>query len=294
MQKVLSLNEYILDAQKQDLSFAQYAIKIQAAEMEISEQELLTRMFSCINVMKEGIKKGLSVEKTRGGLAGGDAKKINAARENGSYKDITGRILSDAIQYSIATGELNASMGKIVAAPTAGASGVIPGVFFALQNHLGFTDEELAKGLVSAGLIGMVIASRASLAGAIGGCQAECGSAAAMAAGAAVDMAGGSPEQVENAAAIALKNMLGLVCDPVAGLVEVPCIKRNAGAATQALVAAQMALAGIKSFIPADEVFDAMRSVGNVMPSTLKETAEGGLAASPTACQWTSKFLGNN
>lgn len=294
MQKILSLNEYIIDAQKQNLSFGRYACKAQANELEITEKELLSKMLTCVNVMKEGLEKGLAVEKTRGGLAGGDAQRLFSARKNKTCKDITGSILSDAIQYALAIGEVNASMGKIVAAPTAGASGVIPAVFFALQKTLSLTDDDLAKGLTSAGLIGMVIASRASLAGAIGGCQAECGSAASMAAGAITDLAGGTPEQVSNASAIALKNMLGLVCDPVAGLVEVPCIKRNAGAAAQALVAAQMALAGIKSFIPADEVFDAMRAVGHTMPSALKETAEGGLAASPTACRWTSNFLGNN
>jgi L-serine dehydratase len=183
-------------------------------------------------------------------------------------------------------------MGRIVAAPTAGASGTLPAVLFSLAKARGFSQSELAKSLVVAGAIGMVIASRASLSGAAGGCQAECGSAGAMAAGAAVELYGGSPEQVGEAVALTLKNMLGLVCDPVAGLVEVPCVKRNAGAAAQAMVAAEMSLAGIRSVIPVDEVIDAMAAVGAAMPCSLKETAQGGLAATPTAQEWTRKLFG--
>ena len=177
-------------------------------------------------------------------------------------------------------------MGRIVAAPTAGAAGVLPGVLLALKKHCNLTEEQLARALVVAGQIGLVIAARASLAGAVGGCQAECGSAAAMAAGAAVDALGGTPAQAGTAVSIVFKNMLGLVCDPVAGLVEVPCIKRNGGAAVQALLAAEMALAGIGSFIPADEAIDAMKWVGDSMPCALRETAGGGLAQTPTALAW--------
>lgn len=292
MERLLSLNETANQAVQNNMSFGDYALKIQAQELETSQEKILEQMSTCINVMRQAVQKGLEGKKTRGGLGGGDAAKIFKLRTDKTYIDITGQILSDAIQNALATSEANAAMGKIVAAPTAGASGVIPGVFFALEKPLALSDETLAKGLVSAGVIGMVIASRASLAGAIGGCQAECGSAAAMAAGAVVDMSGGSPLAVTHAAAMALKNMLGLVCDPVAGLVEVPCIKRNAGAAAQALVAAQMALAGIESLIPADEVFDAMKSVGNSMSCALKETSGGGLAVTPTALEWAKKILG--
>ena len=190
---------------------------------------------------------------------------------------------------ALAASESNACMGRIVAAPTAGSSGVLPGVLFSVGDLYSLDRRHLAKGLVVGGCIGRVIASRASLSGAEGGCQAECGAAAAMAAGAAVDICGGTPAQVGDAAAIALKNMLGLVCDPVAGLVEVPCVKRNAGAAAQALVAAEMALCGISSTIPVDEVIDAMASIGHSMPQTLKETALGGLATTPTGLRIAGK-----
>ena len=292
MEKLFSLNEFALAAVEKNLSFGDYALQMQAEELETSQEQIIVQMKSCISVMRSAVQKGLVGQKTRGGLGGGDAKKIADLRSQDKYINISGEILSDAIQSALAISEANAGMGKIVAAPTAGASGVIPGVFFAIAKPLVLGDEQLAKGLVTAGVIGLIIASRASLAGAVGGCQAECGSAAAMAAGATVDLAGGDPIAVTHAAAIALKNMLGLVCDPVAGLVEVPCIKRNAGAAAQALVAAQMALAGIESFIPADEVFDTMKAVGNSMPCALRETSDGGLAVTPTALEWSRKFSG--
>ena len=203
-----------------------------------------------------------------------------------------GPVAAKAAAYALAANEANAAMGRICAAPTAGSSGVLPGVLFALAEERGLPEEKLALPLVTAGAIGMVIASRASLAGAEGGCQAECGSAAAMAAGAAVDLLGGTPEQIGHAVALSLKNLLGLVCDPVAGLVEVPCVKRNAGAATLALLAADMALAGIQSVIPVDEVIDAMAEVGQAMSPALRETAKGGLAATPTGLACAERILG--
>ena len=290
METLLSLNEIIKNALAQNQSFGQYALTMQAEELETSQEKILEQMLECIDVMRKSVQTGLACEKTRGGLVGGDVKKIRQKRQEGTYQSLTGDVLTDAIAYALAVGEANASMSKIVAAPTAGASGVLPAVLFALEKPLNLTQEDLAKGLVTAGVIGMVIASRSSLSGAVGGCQAECGSAAAMAAGAAVDLAGGSPTAVGHAAAISMKNMLGLVCDSVAGLVEVPCIKRNAGASAQALVAAEMALAGIESFIPVDEVFDAMKAVGNSMPCALKETSCGGLAVTPTALAWVEKM----
>ncbi|MDR3348295.1 MAG: L-serine ammonia-lyase, iron-sulfur-dependent, subunit alpha [Acidaminococcales bacterium] len=291
MEKILSLQDFVQAAAAQGLSFGAYALKSQAAELEISEDALVGKLSECAEVMREAARAGLRGESTRGGLAGGDARKIFLARAQESYINITGEIISDAIQIALSIGEANASMGKIVAAPTAGASGIIPGVLFALEKPLGLDGVAIGKGLAVAGVIGLVIASRASLSGAVGGCQAECGSAAAMAAGAAADLAGGGPDMVAGASAIALKSMLGLVCDPVAGLVEVPCIKRNAAAAVGALAAAQMALAGIKSFIPADEVFDAMKSVGASLPPSLKETSAGGVAAAPTALAWAKARL---
>jgi L-serine dehydratase len=285
------LQDFVQAAAAAGSSFGAYALKAQAAELEISESALLDKMAECARVMREAARFGLGLQKTRSGLAGGDARKIFFLRAQKSYVDITGDIVSDAIQTALAIGEANASMGKIVAAPTAGASGVIPGVLFALEKPLGLDGAAIGKGLVVAGAIGLVIASRASLSGALCGCQAECGSAAAMAAGAAADLAGGAPAAVAHASAIAMKAMLGLVCDPVAGLVEVPCIKRNAAAAVEALAAAQMALAGIESFVPADEVFDAMKSVGASLPPGLKETSQGGVATTPTAIAWAKAHL---
>ncbi|HEY3425364.1 MAG TPA: L-serine ammonia-lyase, iron-sulfur-dependent, subunit alpha, partial [Negativicutes bacterium] len=212
-------------------------------------------------------------------------------RQEHAGESIVGSIMSKAVMIALAVGEANASMGRIVAAPTAGASGTLPAVLFSLAEARGLRRPALAKALVVSGAIGMVIASRATLSGAAGGCQAECGSAGAMAAGAAVELYGGNPEQVGQAVAMTLKNMLGLVCDPVAGLVEVPCVKRNAGATAVAMVAAEMALAGIESVIPVDEVIDAMSAVGSAMSCTLKETAQGGLAVSPTGLAWADKIF---
>ncbi|NLA58510.1 MAG: L-serine ammonia-lyase, iron-sulfur-dependent, subunit alpha, partial [Firmicutes bacterium] len=185
----------------------------------------------------------------------------------------------------LAVAEINASMGRIVAAPTAGSCGILPAALLTVMEEKNIPEDRVILGLFTAGGIGLVISKQATIAGAQGGCQAECGSAAAMAAAAIVEMVQGSPQQAAHACAIALKNVLGLVCDPVAGLVEVPCIKRNAMGVANALVAADLALAGIKSVIPADEVIEAMRSVGSSMPGALKETAEGGLATTPTGKQ---------
>ncbi|MCX7781471.1 MAG: L-serine ammonia-lyase, iron-sulfur-dependent, subunit alpha [Negativicutes bacterium] len=291
MNDKLSLSEWLNAAAKQETSFVEFCIADQTERLRISRDELLARMLSMIVVMREAIQTGLTGRPSRGGLVGGDALKMERYYGERSETSLVGTTMRRAITFALAVGEANASMGRIVAAPTAGASGVLPGVLFALAEQRGLNDQQLAEGLLVAGAIGMVIASRATLSGAAGGCQAECGSAAAMAAGAAVSLAGGTPAQIGNAAAIALKNLLGLVCDPVAGLVEVPCVKRNAGAAAQALAAAEMALAGIRSVIPVDEVIDAMASVGGAMHCSLRETAQGGLAATPTGLAWTNKLF---
>ena len=200
--------------------------------------------------------------------------------ENG--KSLTGSFLSGALYRALAVSELNAAMGRIVAAPTAGSCGILPAALLTMQAEKQIPERDCVMSLFTASAVGMVIANNASLAGAQGGCQAECGSAAAMAAAAIVELAGGTPKMAEHAIAIAIKNILGLVCDPVAGLVEIPCIKRNASGVAGAFVAAELALAGIESAIPADEVIWTMKKVGDAMSSTLKETAEGGLAATPT------------
>lgn len=287
----LSLNSWIAEAEASGKSMQEFLIEYNAKELECSKEELLAKMEAMLVVIKESIDFGLTGVRSHSGLTGGAAKRLLEASEQKQFNNILGDKAKDAMVYAMAVAEANAAMGRIVAAPTAGASGVLPGVFFALKKHYGLSDKVLAEGLVVAGGIGLVIADRASLAGATGGCQAECGSAAAMAAGAAVAMLGGSPAQIGHAVSIVFKNVLGLVCDPVAGLVEVPCIKRNGSCALQALAAAELALAGIESFIPADEAIDAMKSVGDSLPCALKETAGGGMATTPTALAWAKTYF---
>lgn len=287
----LSLAAWIDEAEKKGISLREALILKNAEKMGIEPRELIGKMGEMLKVMRASIDYGLTGVRSRSNLTGGSAKKLAEAQKDSRHRSVLGSTVSDAVVFALAVAEANAAMGRIVAAPTAGASGVLPGVLFSLQKNYNLSDEELAEGLAVAGSIGLVIANRSSLSGAMGGCQAECGSAAAMAAGAAVALLGGTPQQVGHAVAITIKNLLGLVCDPVAGLVEVPCIKRNAGAVAQALTAVEMSLAGIASFIPADEVIDAMKEVGDRMPCSLKETAGGGLASTPTALAWAEKYF---
>ena len=220
-------------------------------------------------------------------LTGGDARKVETCAVS-----LAGPVLTEIIATALKVGECNACMGRIVAAPTAGASGVLPAGLLPIRTKYDFSEEKMVKALyVSAGF-GQVIATRASIAGAEGGCQAEIGSASAMAAAALVSLLGGTPEQMAAACATALQNLLGLVCDPVAGLVEVPCVKRNVIGAVNALTAAELALAGVENVIPCDEVIDAMRAVGDVMPTALRETGGGGLAATPTGRRIAEELLG--
>ena len=214
-----------------------------------------------------------------------------------SYVDgqggLCGPLMGRAIARALAVAGCNASMGRIVAAPTAGSCGILPGCLVSLVEDRGFREEDVIMSMFTAGAFGMVIANRASIAGAQGGCQAECGSAAAMAAAALVEIMGGSPAQCAHACAMAIASQLGLVCDPVAGLVEIPCIKRNASGLVIAFSSADMALAGIESRIPADECLDAMRNIGDAMSDTLKETAKGGLAATPTGIRLQKQIFGS-
>lgn len=283
----LSLNRWIAEAEAKGQSLQEYLVEYNMQQLECDREQLLYKMKEMLRVMRQSIEFGLTGVRSHSGLTGGDAKKLQQAKAC----DLLGEKARDAVIFAMAVGECNAAMGRIVAAPTAGASGVLPGVFFALEKHYNLSEETLAEGLVVAGSIGLVIGDRAFLAGATGGCQAECGSAAAMAAGAATAMLGGTPAQVGTAAAIVFKNILGLVCDPVAGLVEVPCIKRNGSCALQALAAAELALCGIGSFIPADEAIDAMKCVGDALPCALRETAGGGMATTPTALAWAKKYF---
>ncbi|MEG1727459.1 MAG: L-serine ammonia-lyase, iron-sulfur-dependent, subunit alpha [Acidaminococcaceae bacterium] len=290
----LSLAEWIQTAEEAGVPLHEILIQNNAEALDLTPAEVLSKMEAMLEVMNQSITFGLSGVRSHSNLSGGSAQILAQAQKSESFHNILGAVVNDAVTYALAVAEANAAMGRIVAAPTAGASGVLPGVLFALQKHYKLSRIELAQGLTVAGSIGLVIANRSSLSGAVGGCQAECGSAAAMAAGAAVDLLGGTPAQVGHAVAITFKNMLGLVCDPVAGLVEVPCIKRNGGATVQALLAAELALVGITSFIPADETIDAMKEVGDRLPCSLKETAGGGLAKTPTALAWAQNYFASN
>jgi L-serine dehydratase len=289
----LSLSAWLDEANASNLSFGRFCLQTQALDLELTETELLERMKLTLSVMQEAITYGLSGVRSTGGLVGGDGLRLKQhSSSEQTTPSLLGPLAAKAAAYALAANEANAAMGKICAAPTAGSSGVLPGVLFAIAEERGINQDDLSVALLVAGAIGMVIASRASLSGAEGGCQAECGSASAMAAGALVDLLGGSPDQVGHATALALKNLLGLVCDPVAGLVEVPCVKRNAGAAMISLLSAEMALAGIKSAIPIDEVMDAMAAVGRAMNADLRETGLGGLAATPTGLECAERIFG--
>ncbi len=236
-----------------------------------------------LEIMKNGAHRPIQKpEKSIGGLIGGEAKLVAEHAENG--KNICGSVLSKAIAYSMAVLEVNASMGLIVAAPTAGSAGVIPGVFFAMQEEHGLTDEALQCGLLNASAVGYLLMHNASVSGAEAGCQAEVGAASAMAASAVVEMLGGTPQMCLSAAVFALSNLLGLVCDPIAGLVESPCQSRNAIGVANAITSAELALSGITHPIPFDEMAEAMLRVGRSLPFELRETAMGGCAGTPTAC----------
>ncbi|WP_339145777.1 MULTISPECIES: L-serine ammonia-lyase, iron-sulfur-dependent, subunit alpha [unclassified Sutcliffiella] len=262
-------------------------------EMEFtgkSREAIFAQMDKNLEIMEQAVERGLEGVKSVSGLTGGDAVLLQKYIEKGNF--LTGKNILDAVSKAVATNEVNAAMGTICATPTAGSAGVVPGTLFAVKNVLNPTREEMINFLFTSGAFGFVVANNASISGAAGGCQAEVGSASGMAAAAIVEMAGGTPDQCAQAMAITLKNMLGLVCDPVAGLVEVPCVKRNAMGAANAMVAADMALAGITSTIPCDEVIDAMYKIGQTMPTALKETAQGGLAATPTGRELEAKIFG--
>ena len=223
------------------------------------------------------------------GITGGEAVLMKRYREKG--QSLSGDIMLEAVQNAIATNEVNASMGIICATPTAGSAGTLPGILSVITKQLSLDRDAQIRFLFCASAFGMVVANDAMIAGATGGCQAEVGSASAMGAAAAVEAAGGTPQQSSEAFAMAMSNLLGLVCDPVAGLVEVPCVKRNVIGSVNALTSADMALAGLVSKIPADEVISAMKSIGENLPSTLRETGLGGLAATPTGLRLKCKFL---
>ena len=248
-------------------------------ERQADEAASFERMRAMLRAMRAADDGYAPGERSRSGLVGGDGGRMAAYAASGHT--VCGPLVCDVIARALKMGESNACMRRIVAAPTAGACGVLPAVLLSYADARGADEDALVRALFVAAGVGQVVATRAFIAGAAGGCQAEIGTAAAMAAAALTDLCGGAPEAAAHAAAMALKNLLGLVCDPVAGLVEVPCVKRNVGGAMVALSAAEMALAGIRSAIPPDEVVDAMREVGEKMDASLRETGEGGLAATP-------------
>ncbi|NLY09717.1 MAG: L-serine ammonia-lyase, iron-sulfur-dependent, subunit alpha [Tissierellia bacterium] len=263
----------------------------ESKDLKTTPELLLVEAKYAWEVMKLSANKGLSSPLiSLSGMTGGNAFKLKKYASNNI--SFSGAASINAMAMAMSTSEANAAMGKIVAAPTAGASGILPAALISAQNTLNLSDDMIIKGMFTASAIGKIIATNSTLAGAVGGCQAECGSAAAMTAAAIVNLHPDSnPEQCFDAASFAIINILGLVCDPIAGLVEFPCALRNASGVTNALISADMALAGINCLIPFDEVIDAMKEVGSEMSYTLKETALGGLATTPTGCSLKSKYM---
>ena len=276
-------------AQKANCPISQIVIQWELENNFVSEEKQRAMMLKNWQVMEKSLKRGLkNYEKSVSGLTGGDAVKLYAYRQHG----YTGEAVLSAAASAVGVSEVNAVMGRIVACPTAGSCGIVPAAIYAAAEKNGNNIDEIVDALFTASGIGMVVEAHASIAGAYGGCQAECGTAAGMAAGALVQLAGGTPEMVGNAVALAIKNLLGLACDPVAGLVEVPCVKRNGFIAVHAMVAADMAMAGVQSVIPVDDVIDALNRIGRSMPSSIKETAEGGLATTKTGLRLTREIFG--
>ena len=269
--------------QKQNLPISRIMLNREMTEGEMPEEEALSRMARALEIMKESARTPIKTPvRSMGGLIGGEAGKL--AAHQAASRNILGEVLEKAITCAVAVLETNASMGLIVAAPTAGSAGVVPGMLLSLQECHHFSDEDLVKALFNAGAIGYLAMRNATVAGAVGGCQAEVGIASAMAASAAVELFGGSPKQCLDAATIVLMNMLGLVCDPVGGLVEYPCQNRNAAGVANALIAAEMSLAGLSQLIPFDEMLETMYTVGKRLPAELRETAMGGCATAQSAC----------
>ena len=275
-----SINELLQQTKEKNTSICRLMMAHEAELEGVSEDAVFAQMLENWQIMQKSIERGIKeAPVSKSGLVGGDGQRLYHLSIG---RSLCGLVMNEALSYALATAEVNASMGRIVACPTAGSCGIVPAVLESVQQSLDLTDEEVTMGLFTSAAIGSVVAFKASVSGAVGGCQAECGTASAMAAAAAVELAGGSPEAAINAAAMVIKNVLGLVCDPVAGLVEVPCVKRNAMGASLALVCADMALAGITSRIPMDDVIMAMDMVAHALPVSLKETALGGLAATPS------------
>ena len=284
-----SVAKLVSAAENAGVTISELVLRDQAEQLELPAEALLERMSERLDIMEASVKSGLDPSiRSTSGLTGGDAAKQWAHAADG----ICGGFFAKAIARALAVSEYNAAMGRIVAAPTAGSCGILPGTVISLLDEGRCSRHAAVMSLFTAGAFGIVIAEKATIAGAEGGCQAECGAASAMAAAAVTELMGGTPKMCAEACAMAIKNQLGLVCDPVAGLVEVPCIKRNAAGTAIAFAAADMALAGISSRIPVDECIDAMREIGESMPCALRETAKGGLAATQTGQRLREQIFG--
>lgn len=289
-----SIKEIIDYANKHDMKFSEIMIEEEKELSGKSRDEIREQMRQNLQVMRDAVEKGTTGEgvKSVTGYTGQDAIKIKNYNENNHA--LSSNEMMSAVMGAVATNEVNAAMGIICATPTAGSSGTIPGTLFKLEKTHGLTEDQMVDFLFTAAIFGRVVANNASVAGATGGCQAEVGSASAIAAAAAVETFGGKPEASGQAMAIAISNLLGLVCDPVAGLVEIPCVMRNAIGSGNALISADLALAGVESRIPVDEVIEAMDKVGRNLPAELRETGLGGLAGTPTGEAIKRKIFGDS
>lgn len=286
-----SVEELVYAAESCKKKISEIVLAEQAQTTEQPQERLFSDMKKRFHVMKQSVKEGMAPDlRSSSGLSGGSAAKMKSAVEQG--RSHFGSLFGNAMAMALAVAESNSCMGRIVAAPTAGSCGVLPAALISVMEDKSLPEDEVVMSMFTASAIGMVIAKNASIAGAEGGCQAEVGTASAMAAGALTELLGGTPSMVCHSCAIALKNILGLVCDPVAGLVEVPCVKRNAMGVANAFTACELACAGITSVIPTEEVIQAMNQIGKEMNSSLKETAEGGLAATPTGCRLCQEIFG--
>ncbi|WP_295729362.1 L-serine ammonia-lyase, iron-sulfur-dependent, subunit alpha [uncultured Limosilactobacillus sp.] len=289
-----SIKEIVQAANDRDKPLADLIIEAEVESSGVPREEVWAKMKHNLDTMRQAVTKGETGDGVHSptGLTGGEAVKIREYRKH--HQSLAGDTMMGAVQAAMATSEVNASLGVICATPTAGSAGTLPGVIEALQERLNLDENALIRFLFTAGGLGLIIANHAGIAGATGGCQAEVGSASAMGAAAAVEAAGGTPQQSAEALSIAISNLLGLVCDPIAGLVEIPCVKRNAIGTANALVAADLALAGCISKIPADECIMALDKVGKQLPASLRETGIGGLAGTPTGQAIKAKIFGKD
>ena len=276
---------------KYDMPIHEVCLEREVELSGLSKDEIKSKMQHSLNIMKAATERAVEEDiKSVGGLIGGEAKKLTNFRNNS--KSVCGSLMNKALVAAMGTMEVNASMGLIVAAPTAGSCGILPGAVVTIGKEYDMTDEQMLEALFTASAIGAIITRNATVAGAEGGCQAETGAAAAMAAAGVVEMMGGTPEQAIHAASHCLQNVMGLVCDPIAGLVEAPCQGRNAIGVANALISAELCLAGILNVIPFDETVEAMYKVGRGLPEELRETALGGVAATCTGCAITNRIFG--